>query len=85
MASDGNTSMIDRVARTILESVSPAPWDMHGPEEQEAYMEAARAAIAAMREPTEDMIHSEYAGGIWRSMIDAALEPVDDDVDRRVK
>jgi len=43
------------------------------------FRDAARAAIAAMREPTEEMarcggIGREDAQGVWRRMIDAALK-----------
>lgn len=52
--------------------------------ERERYLERARLAIAAMREPTEGMIEAgdipdcdaphKPADGVWRAMIDAALE-----------
>lgn len=49
-------------------------------ERWKTYRRHARAAIAAMREPTKEMIgaawaeaHDENALGVWRDMIDAAL------------
>lgn len=47
----------------------------------EGFLECARAAIAAMREPTPEMIEAAYysaldenAAGVWRDMIDEALK-----------
>ena len=65
------TEMVERVARAIASHVGYADddWFKYGP--------AARAAIAAMREPTEEMLKAAYAKAfdkeIWQAMIDAAL------------
>ena len=93
-------SMIERVARALCEIEGGMPgWTasgmgMPGPEDNEPqwklYEEEARAAIAAMREPTEAILkviardlpadgHGvEFVEGdapdYWRSMIDAALQ-----------
>jgi hypothetical protein len=70
--------MIERVARAIFIAAkenSSASWEGHIPE--------ARAAIAAMREPTEEMMLAgeradepldSPAYTTWRAMIDAALK-----------
>jgi len=66
-------SMIERVAAAIKEQ-------MIGTAHQAFYEKVARAAIAAMREPSEEMItacrsyHGHYAIEHWQAMIDAALE-----------
>jgi hypothetical protein len=75
------TEMIERVAKAISEyQLSLKSSD------QESSREAARRAIAAMREPTEEMkacseeVHWDYSchvcGGLkdgWYQMVDAAL------------
>jgi|AmaraimetFIIA100_FD_contig_41_5707065_length_408_multi_3_in_0_out_0_1 hypothetical protein len=64
------TTMIERVARAIAKS--------QGVEDTwRGYMAETRAAIAAMREPTEAMAHAgdQHAGrDAWQAMIDAALK-----------
>jgi len=82
------TDMIERVAVAMAENDS-GPMDsalfaIHWREFGEGYIDSARAAIAAMREPTEKMIDagskeqrnilSKPIEGIWTAMIDAALE-----------
>ena len=80
--------MVERVARAILSSqvqTAPEMEALHGSD----YIAAAKAVIAAMREPTHMMLvrGSEQGGGpepyqrntkglpdIWRDMIDAALK-----------
>ena len=75
--------MIERVARAMAEAdVHNTAWKL--------YVREARAAIEAMREPTEEMFVAAYAvnGGkwtddeyepppkiCWSAMIDAALKP----------
>ena len=69
-------NMIERVAKAINEALL-----QHGDYKPD---ELARAAIAAMREPTDRMVHvgtmnnlrqdGFFMGGIWKNMIDAALE-----------
>jgi hypothetical protein len=68
------SSMIERVAQALQQEMGAAPFD-----EQSSSFALARAAIAAMREPTEEMIVAwikapgAITGG-WQGMIDAALE-----------
>lgn len=82
--------MVDRVARAMAES-RDLIWEnmsefSNADETPEYYRSLARAAIAAMREPTGEMIQaanpyvkgyddmrSSYAA--WQAMIDAALSP----------
>lgn len=83
-------SMVERVARAIFDAcgkqstVIVLPWEA---QDQDDFRAIARAAIAAMREPTEAMLESVSAltmrdntpGMDWRLMIDAALsEPQED-------
>tara|TARA_R110000868_G_scaffold309027_1_gene570439 strand:- start:3353 stop:3583 length:231 start_codon:yes stop_codon:yes gene_type:complete len=67
------TDMIERVAKAINDTML-----QHGDYKPD---ELARAAIAAMREPTEDMVEAGYydamaedAKATFTAMIDAALE-----------
>ncbi len=83
------SEMIERVAKALyLWQEGKSDWDAAEPESKEDAREAARAAIEAMREPTEDMkqcseeIHWNYSchvcGGLtegWHKMIDHALTP----------
>ena len=67
--------MIERVAKCIYADCGLSLNECRG---------LARAAIAAMREPTDRMVHvgtmnnlrqdGFFMGGIWKNMIDAALE-----------
>lgn len=78
------TEMIERVAAAIyavqphLNTGKPVPWlELIGPLREKS-IELARAAIEAMREPTDEMADAvdETDTGIesaWRCMIDAAL------------
>ena len=69
------TDMIERVAKCIYADCGLSLNECRG---------LARAAIAAMREPTDRMVHvgtmnnlrqdGFFMGGIWKNMIDAALE-----------
>lgn len=76
-------SMVERVARAIALAaldddtrsvVNPETWPV-----AESYCDMARAAIEAMREPTEVMTnewphaHAHLIEGHWRRAIDAAL------------
>ena len=67
------TSLVERVARALAETDGYEP-TVKG---IEALIPHARAAIAAMREPTDAMINATYEGSdpaeLWRMMIDAAL------------
>jgi len=72
------TNMVEKVAKAINDEML-----QHGDYKPN---ELARAAIAAMREPTESMRRKLWLygkhhdkefvmdGGMWREMIDAALE-----------
>jgi hypothetical protein len=74
------TDMIERVAQTIFAKDPESLFTIH---QARVY---ARAAIAAMREPTKDMaedgmvaLHDKFQTGflccgVYRAMIDAALE-----------
>ena len=66
-------SMVERVAQALQQEMGTAPFD------ETAAIALARAAIAAMREPTEEMIDAWIRApgaikGGWQGMIDAALE-----------
>ena len=65
------TGMIDRVAAALL-AVDGGTWNITPGIE----VDLARAAIAAMREPTEAMIDRgwDYGEDAWREMIDEALK-----------
>ena len=77
------TDMIERVAREIHDAMEA--FDVFD-DARDEWMKGARAAIAAMREPTESMRRKLWLygnhpdkefvmdGGMWREMIDAALE-----------
>lgn len=69
-------TMIERVA-AALEAVPVDP-DPGGPHGADYYERSARAAIAAMRDPTEGMMLDPRVRGdddieAWQAMIDAAL------------
>ena len=69
--------MIERVARAL----GGPYWKNLNSKQQAYYFERARAAIAAMREPTVAMCTAGYDAGMspdimpeaWQAMIDAAL------------
>jgi hypothetical protein len=68
------SSMIERVAQALQQEMGTAHFD-----EPPSSFALARTAIAAMREPTEEMIVAwiKAPGAIrggWQGMIDAALE-----------
>jgi len=72
IANRNSDDMIERVARAIAEQNHGSTWD--------EWIDEARAAIEAMREPTEAMInagdrtdHDVEATMVWRAMIDEAL------------
>lgn len=75
--------MIERVARAIYKVDGEKGWHLHS----QFYLNSARAAIEAMREPDPHMIAHMYDGpmvvspssqdddlAIYRAMIDAALK-----------
>lgn len=82
------SEMIERVATAIYENrrrmyEDRVPFKDLYPSAQRPYLDEARAAIEAMREPTEEMIAAGARGsgedsqdvalGAWEAMIDAAL------------
>ena len=67
------STMVKRVAQALQQEMGAAPFD------ETASFSLARAAIAAMREPTQEMLDAwiRAPGAIkagWQAMIDAALE-----------
>lgn len=77
-------SMVERVARAIIEDMRPG--FTIDDQDIDLYSSTARAAIEAMREPSEEMIaaadrvHDLATAGdpvlpdyVWHAMIDAAL------------
>ena len=73
--------MVERVARALLSADLRWKWESYDSETHDKYFAKARAAIAAMREPTAAMleaspIHWDAAPvcDMWRAMIDAASE-----------
>ena len=84
------SEMVERVAKEIYLHVNAETAGRPLAEVADAYLACARAAIAAMREPTEAMIKEatdtaimegtygiagEDAVSIWKAMIDAAISP----------
>ena len=72
------STMVMRVARALQQEMRTAPFD------ETAAFALAHAAIAAMREPTEEMIDAwaMAPGAIkagWQAMIDCALRETDDE------
>ena len=68
------STMVNRVAQALQQEMGTAPFD-----EPASSFGLARAAIAAMREPTEEMIDAWIRApgaikGGYQAMIDAALE-----------
>lgn len=62
------SGMIERVARAIYAadmSDDEALFDMMSPSQRDVVLDIARAAIAAMREPTEGMLAGTEAPGAW--------------------
>lgn len=78
------TTMIERVAQAIYEDRNGRgciPWNRLPAAHKAPYLSDARAAIEAMREPTETMVAAAlrldpdgYVKGNWYFMIDAALK-----------
>ena len=67
------STMVKRVAQALQQEMGTAPFD------ETASFTLARAAIAAMREPTKEMLDAwiKAPGAIkagWQAMVDAALE-----------
>jgi len=78
------TEMVERVAIAIAceeLGLVPSDWEKCWPTAKNKYREVARAAIAAMREPTAAMIKADGNGELdswikedWQDMIDEALK-----------
>lgn len=76
-------SMVVRVAKAILYDFMPHEdaWDLVDESDRSRCRGYARAAIEAMKEPTDAMADDGYraiAGGadaVWFAMIEAALSP----------
>jgi len=72
--------MVERVARAILKEERNLDLELSSDITKQSYCRYARAAIEAMREPTEAMLAAGdkkqdfYSGFIWQAMIDAALD-----------
>lgn len=74
-------TMVERVARAIYEGRNGPrcmAWSRHSNEHRRPYIDDARAAIEAMREPTEEMLFAadwleNGTRAAWQAMIDAAL------------
>ena len=92
------TSMVERVARALYELLrkdfrDQAVWERTTEMDREVFRPFARAAIVAMREPTDEMVDAGFhkadtndrserayrwvADDVWHAMIDAALEETD--------
>lgn len=73
------SEMVERVARKIGDELSLHKQGLDWVDKDGPIQRAARAAIEAMREPTQEMVTvaekqwSAYAAPVWRAMIDAAL------------
>lgn len=79
-------SMIERMARAMREldrSKAPANWnrwESAKPEHRQRYLERARAALEAMKEPTDAMLaasgqyNKDRMAEVWRAMISKAME-----------
>lgn len=73
------SGLVERVARAISECDGPH-WETFSPGIREEFYARARAAIVAMREPTEALLdagdesylNGGYAVDIWGAMIDVA-------------
>jgi hypothetical protein len=70
------STMVKRVAQALHQEMGTAPFD------ETAALALARAAIAAMREPTQEMLDAwlKAPGAIkagWQAMIDCALRETD--------
>ena len=75
------SEMVEQVARAIEQECAGCD-----PRDFNAFLAAARAAMAAMREPTVEMecagtehwalrvAMDDRAAGVWRAMVDAALQ-----------
>lgn len=74
------SEMVERVARAMFEADRGGSWDDVRENSKAMWRSFARAAIEAMREPTEAMINVGWRSMNderlpWEVMIDAALKP----------
>ena len=80
-------TMLEKIARAMVANGSgnPAQWDEYSPIMKQAWLLHVRAALAAMREPSDAMLEAalnvypeslddRLAEDCWQSMIDAILE-----------
>lgn len=79
-------TMVERVAQACWQTQTIRPWEDAHEDEREEMIGYARAAIEAMRDPTDTMLTAVDCGGEkrewlsgkmrvsnWQGMIDAAL------------
>lgn len=83
------SEMVERVAKAAYESLFDGNWpDVGTSIDADGFRTAARAAIAAMREPTTEIIKAHHivpddsnfdqrAADNWRHLIDAGLGIID--------
>jgi hypothetical protein len=75
------TTKLEEVARAIALAGNGGTWDdWYNEDQKEFHRKRAKAAIEAMREPTDRMVNAceafedfEQQARNWRTMIDAAL------------
>jgi hypothetical protein len=78
------SEMVDRIARAIAEAGNGGVWtdeQWYKEYQRDIHRIRARAAIKAMREPTDEMVHAGLLAGCrvnsiegWRAMVDEALK-----------
>lgn len=59
------TEMVDRVARAMFDQDHDEGWDRGEAATKQIYLNNARAAIEAMREPTEEMVDAAHTAQRW--------------------
>lgn len=69
------SEMVERVAKAMWEKTYTSPWRSKaaGDDLTQEYLDMARAAIEALREPTEAMRRINGSAN-WQAMIDKALK-----------
>lgn len=68
--------IVERAAKAMVEKCEGTPLEQLTEYDRDIMRNAARAAIAALREPSDAMIEAGEmcdAADVWRSMIDAIL------------
>lgn len=80
------SEMVERVARAIAEEINGGKFDdarWYNDDQRDVHRRRARAAIEAMREPTEAMLTAgdsamirkdDAAADAWQAMVDEALK-----------